>query len=97
MGFDFRSIIGSALDVITPVAVDLSKLPIDSAGIVAGLASSLWESVRLIDEPETERFDMNYLSMARSAVVLIPRENLAVVTKMVNNMRLDLKKSEEDL
>lgn len=97
MGFDFRSIIGSALDVITPVAVDLSKLPIDSAGIVAGLASSLWKSVRLNDEPETERFDMNYLSMARSAVVLIPRENLAVVTKMVNNMRLDLKKSEEDL
>ncbi|OBA24485.1 hypothetical protein METBIDRAFT_37765 [Metschnikowia bicuspidata var. bicuspidata NRRL YB-4993] len=91
MGFDFRSIIGSALDVIIPVTVDLSKLPIDSAGIVAGLASSLWESVRSLNEPATERFDMNYLSMARSGVIMIPRENLDVVTRMVKNMRTDLK------
>ncbi|KAM9893370.1 hypothetical protein OXX79_009387 [Metschnikowia pulcherrima] len=91
MGFDFRSIIGSASDVIIPVAVDLSKLPIDSAGIVAGLASSLWDSVRSIEEPSMERFDMNYLSMARSAVVLIPQENLAVVTQMVRDMKLHLR------
>ncbi|GEQ66360.1 hypothetical protein JCM33374_g23 [Metschnikowia sp. JCM 33374] len=97
MGFDFRSIIGSASDVIIPIEVDLSKLPIDSAGIVAGLASSLLESVRFTDDPAAERFDMNYLSMARSAVVLIPQENLEVVTKMVNNMRDNLRNKDGEL
>lgn len=89
LGFDSRSIVGLSLDAIIPITVDLSKLPLDSTGIVAGLASSLLESMK--DTPESGdlgTLEMNYLSMARSAIIMIPEENLTVVTEMVNQMSL---------
>lgn len=90
MGFDFRSIIGSTSDAIIPITVDLTKLPLDTTGIVAGLASSLLHSMKTIDESMTEELEMSYLSMARSAVIMIPQENLDVVTKMVKSMDMKL-------
>lgn len=85
LGFDARSIIGLSLDAIIPITIDLSKLPLDSTGIVAGLASILWESMKVApDSEELATFEMNYLSMACSAVIMIPEENSVAVTKMVN-------------
>lgn len=84
LGFDSRSIVGLSLDAIIPITVDLSKLPLDSTGIVAGLASSLLESMKTIDSSELVTLEMNYLSMACSAVIMIPEENLAIVTKMID-------------
>lgn len=86
LGFDFKSIIGSATDTITPITVDLSQLPLDSTGIVAGLASCLVESMRSLHEL-ISGFEMNYLSMARSAIVMIPAENLVVVTNMIADFK----------
>lgn len=91
MGFDFQNIIGSAMDTIIPITVDLSELPLDSAGIVAGLASSLVDSMKSLQEPVSGRFEMNYLSMARSGIIMIPKENLKVVTKVVENMKYGTK------
>lgn len=87
LGFDARCIVGLSLDAIIPITVDLSKLPLDSTGIVAGLASSLLESMKS-DAEESMSLEMNYLSMACSAVIMIPEENLTVVTEMVKNISL---------
>lgn len=86
MGFDYRSIIGSALDTIVPISIDLTKLPLDSTGIVAGLASRLLSSIKSVPEAMAS-FEMSYLSMARSAVLMIPRENLSTVSKMIKSMK----------
>lgn len=86
LGFDSRSIVGLLQDAIIPITVDLSKLPLDSTGIVAGLASSLLESMKATDPGKLATFEMNYLSMACSAVIMIPEENLAIVTKMIDEL-----------
>lgn len=86
MGFDYRRIIGSALDTIVPISLDLTKLPLDATGIVAGLASRLFTSIKSVPEA-LGTFDMSYLSMARSAILMIPRENLIVVSRMIKNMK----------
>lgn len=92
LGFDARCIVGLSLDAIIPITVDLSKLPLDSTGIVAGLASSLLEAMKS-DTEEILGLEMNYLSMACSAVIMIPEEKLTVVTEMVKS--ISLKSSEE--
>lgn len=81
LGFDFKSIIGSATDIILPITVDLTKLPIDSTGIVAGLAS------RIISNAGNSAFEMTYLSMARAGVVMIPEENLDKVTEIIRGIK----------
>lgn len=86
LGFDSRSIVGLSPDAIIPITVDLSKLPLDSTGIVAGLASSLLESMKATDLEDLPTLEMNYLSMACSAVIMIPEENLAIVTKMIDEL-----------
>lgn len=79
MGYDFKSIIGSALDIILPIPIDLRMLPLDLTGIVAGLAG------RILSSCEAS-IEMSYLSMARSGVVMIPEENLSSVAQVVNSI-----------
>lgn len=83
MGFNSKNLIGSIQDVIIPITVDLYKLPLDSTGIVAGLASKIINGVKSFqaDIP----FEMNYLSMAQSAIVMVPKENLALVSTILDN------------
>lgn len=89
MGFDFKSIIGSALDIIVPIIVDLSKLPLDSTGIVAGLASRIISSTTKMPEAGSSLFEMNYLSMARAGIIMIPEENLEFVSRVVKSINYD--------
>lgn len=89
MGFSTNNIIGSDQDVIVPITIDLYKLPLDSTGIVAGLASKIINGIRDTPELVGSPFEMNYLSMARSAIVMIPRENLDVVTKILKEIDYD--------
>ena len=65
---------GSLLDTIIPISIDLSKLEINSTGIVAGLASKLSDTGLLY-----------YLSMARSGVIMIPKENIGVVGEILKS------------
>lgn len=89
MGFTSNNIIGSDQDVIVPITIDLYKLPLDSKGIVAGLASKIINGIQKIPELVGSPFEMNYLSMARSAIVMIPRENLADVSKILKEIDYD--------
>lgn len=88
MGFDYKSIIGSSQETIIPITIDLTKLPLDSTGIVAGMASRLLTSMKSVPDIMNSTFEMNYLSMARSAIILIPKENLKVVSTMLEHMEL---------
>lgn len=88
MGFNFKSIIGSTLDTIVPITIDLTKLPLNSTGIVSGLASTLLNSVKDLPMALDGVFEMNYLSMARSAIVMIPEENLAVLSQALASLDL---------
>lgn len=89
MGFDFKSIIGSAQDVILPIAIDLRSLPTDLTGIVAGLAS------RILSSCEAS-IEMSYLSMARSGVVMIPEEDFATVARVVDSTYSNTKSVEPE-
>ncbi|KAI5958636.1 VPS5 [Candida theae] len=70
-GYKSTSIIGSSQDVLVPIAMDLSKLPINCTGIVAGLANKL--IIR-----GGNMLEIGYLSMAKSGVILIPEEDLGL-------------------
>lgn len=88
MGFSSKNIIGSIQDVIIPITVDLYKLPLDSTGIVAGLASKIINGVKLTAQTDYP-FEMNYLSMAQSAIIMVPKENLSLVSDILSNVSYD--------
>lgn len=88
MGFSSKNIIGSIQDVIVPITVDLYKLPLDSTGIVAGLASRIINGVKLAAQTDYP-FEMNYLSMAQSAIIMVPKENLSLVSDILSNISYD--------
>lgn len=74
LGFESPYIMGSLLDTIIPISIDLSRLEINSTGIVAGLASRLSDTGLLY-----------YLSMAKSGVIMIPEENIELVSQILNS------------
>lgn len=84
LGFDSSNLIGSTQDIIIPISIDLAKLPLDSTGIVAGLASKIINNF-----PQDLQFEMNYLSMARSGILMIPKENLSVIKRILNDINYD--------
>lgn len=84
MGFAPTDIVGSAMDVIVPVTVDLRLVPLDSTGIVLGLALRLVDAVQTIPG-DTCLYEMSYLSMARLGIVLIPRENIHVIAQILEH------------
>lgn len=73
LGFPSKVLVGSTLDEVNPVMIDLTKLPVNSTGIVAGLSSKIIGGVG--------RIELNYLSMARSAILMVPTEDVDDVTK----------------
>ena len=75
-GFKSTSTIGLSQDVLVPVAMDLSKLPLNCTGIVAGLANKL-----IIQGGNV--LEIGYLSMAKSAVILIPKEDIDLVRNIL--------------
>ena len=85
LGFSSRDTIGSEQDVIIPIIVDLSLLPFDSPGIVAGLASKIRLGVEKLPHAVSYQFERNYLSMARAGIIMIPQENVMFVSKVLND------------
>lgn len=88
MGFSSKNIIGSIQDVIIPITVDLYELPLDSTGIVAGLASKIINGVKVAAQTDYP-FEMNYLSMGQSAIIMVPKENLSLVSDILKNVSYD--------
>lgn len=88
MGFSAAHIIGSTQDVIIPITIDFHKLPLDCTGIVAGVASKLFNGIRHLRRDQDSFndcvYEMNYLSMARSGLIMVPKENVALISKILN-------------
>jgi hypothetical protein len=85
MGFDVKNIIGSTQDVIIPISIDFHKLPLDCTGLVAGVASKLLNGIKQLSSEEN-LFEMNYFSMARSGIIMIPQENVEIVGKVLDDI-----------
>ncbi len=73
-------LMGSLTDTIIPIWFDLSELPIDCTGVVAGVANRLVGNSKG-KTPSGRRFGshlvhMSYLSTVKSGVVMIERENI---------------------
>lgn len=94
LGFPSKCIIGSTQDAIIPITIDLNALPLDSTGIVAGLASRLLRGSKTRSQFPLE---MSYLSMARSGIVMVPQEDIELITSIleddiiepIDNLRLE--------
>ena len=66
-------LLGSQSDVLVPIILDLHDLPLESTGIVWGVAYRLVES----DEPGLNKpVDMSYLSTARAGTVMVAEAEL---------------------
>ncbi|WEJ95082.1 hypothetical protein PSN45_002591 [Yamadazyma tenuis] len=88
MGFQSRFLIGSTQDIINPVTIDLQKLPLDSTGIVAGVASKIFTGINSLPGSDYP-FELNFLSMARSAILMIPKENVELVNEILSSIDYD--------
>lgn len=70
--FPTELLLGSVTDFLIPISFDLSALPEDSTGIVAGVASKLMKTPK----GSLTIMQMSYLSTAKSGVVMISEEDL---------------------
>lgn len=78
--FESEKLYGSDTDYIIPISFDLSKLPEDSTGIVAGVASQLYAYKPNDDFGDSDNsfIEMSYLSTAKSGVVMVPQNTIAL-------------------
>lgn len=88
MGFQSRNLIGSTQDILNPVTINLQQLPLDSTGIVAGVASKIINGVNSLPGSNFP-FELNYLSMAKLAILMIPKENVELVNEILSNVDYD--------
>ncbi len=64
---------GSRHDHLIPITLDLRDLPVESTGIVCGVAGRV---VGETSEGFQEPVEMSYLSTARAGTVMVPEEHL---------------------
>ncbi|KAK7706941.1 hypothetical protein SLS57_009455 [Botryosphaeria dothidea] len=72
-------LLGSKEDVLVPITLDLRELPLESTGIVCGVAGRLVGGTRGMGGFEGEGSDaveMSYLSTARAGTVMVGEEEL---------------------
>lgn len=57
-----------------PIFLDLVDLPLESTGIVCGVAGKLVEGMRLSEKDGVGGSELSYLSTARAGAVILSRE-----------------------
>lgn len=57
-----------------PIFLDLVNLPLESTGIVCGVAGKLVEGMRLAEKDGVGGSELSYLSTARAGAVILSRE-----------------------
>ncbi|PWW78606.1 hypothetical protein C7212DRAFT_173000 [Tuber magnatum] len=71
------ALLGSKEDVLIPILLDLRGLPVDSTGIVCGVAGKLVGGATRGNLDRTEAIEMSYLSTARAGTVIVAEDDLA--------------------
>ncbi|GME25963.1 carbohydrate-binding module family 1 protein non-catalytic module family cdh [Neofusicoccum parvum] len=72
-------LLGSKEDVLVPITLDLRELPLESTGIVCGVAGRLVGGTRgmgAFDGEGSDAVEMSYLSTARAGTVMVGEEEL---------------------
>ncbi|CAZ86339.1 unnamed protein product [Tuber melanosporum] len=72
-----NALLGSKEDVLIPILLDLRGLPVDSTGIVCGVAGKLVGGTTGEILDRTEAIEMSYLSTARAGTVIVAEDDLA--------------------
>ncbi|KAI5839506.1 hypothetical protein DFP73DRAFT_483817 [Morchella snyderi] len=70
-------LLGSKDDVLIPIVLDLRGLPVDSTGIVCGVAGKLVGGTSGTYFDKSEAVEMSYLSTARAGTVIVAEEDLS--------------------
>lgn len=70
-------LLGSKEDILVPIILDLTTLPLESTGIVCGVAGRLVGGTRqrMLGDPEGP-VEMSYLSTAKAGAVMVAEEEL---------------------
>lgn len=69
-----NSLTGDIDHDLVPIFLDLVDLPLESTGIVCGVAGKLVEEMRVDDSPDTTTAELSYLSTARAGAVIMSTE-----------------------
>ena len=71
-----KALIGNTKDLLIPITLDLRNLPLESTGIVCGVAGRLvgGSTSAMSDAPPV--IEMTYLSTARAGNVMVPEKDL---------------------
>ena len=72
-----NSIAGDTEGDLVPIFLDLSNLPLESTGIVCGVAGKLVDEMRLQDPAASHTSELSYLSTARAGAVILGSEGSA--------------------
>jgi hypothetical protein len=68
------SIAGDTEGDLVPIFLDLVDLPLESTGIVCGVAGKLVAEMRIDDTPDSLAAELSYLSTARAGAVILSSE-----------------------
>ncbi|KAL3423167.1 hypothetical protein PVAG01_04914 [Phlyctema vagabunda] len=77
LGVFGNSIAGDTDGDLVPIFLDLVDLPLESTGIVCGVAGKLVEEMRLNETPGMNGSELSYLSTARAGAVILSSEGSA--------------------
>ena len=82
-------LLGSKVDYLIPITLDLKPLPFEATGIICGVAAKLGGRT---SGQFTEAVEMNYLSTARAGTVMVGEKDLgrAVEALRDGEYRLDI-------
>jgi hypothetical protein len=76
-----NSIAGDTEGDLVPIFLDLGDLPLDSSGIVCGVAGKLVDEMRMQDPAASHTSELSYLSTARAGAVILGSEGSARALK----------------
>jgi hypothetical protein len=77
------SIAGDTDTLLVPVFLDLNNLPLESTGIVCGVAGKLVEDMQIESPSGLHGSELSYLSTARAGAVILSFEGSAQAMKVL--------------
>ena len=86
------SIAGDTDAILIPIFLDLVDLPLESTGIVCGVAGKLVDQMR-IGEASTHAAELSYLSTARAGAVILSPEGTAMALKALGPLLEEVESS----
>lgn len=78
LGLFGNSIAGDTEGDLVPIFLDLLDLPLESTGIVCGVAGKLVDEMRGLDSGAERSAELSYLSTARAGAVILSSEGSAM-------------------